>query len=197
MGTWQKQKRLDLTPSSADRWMTCTESPNFIFQNFDRLPPQDRKFSDPGNSAHEVAAALLQGRKINLADCPAPVAAEMRWHGFNYADFVESQVEPGGKLIVEQRLPLFYANGRNAVVDAAAINPNNLHVIDYKYGEGIIVSPVENLQCTIYGHSVPWNWAKLFAFDVGEHVFTKPNSFPIFIRRLFGLPAKPHISVGR
>lgn len=171
---WKKQKRIDLVPSAAERWTTCTASPQFIFDNWDRLPEENRTFADPGNTAHEVAAAFLQNRKVNPNNCPVPVEPEMNWHGWNYMEFVESLVEPGGNILVEQRLPLFYAEGRNAVVDAAVINPTNLHIVDYKYGEGIIVDPTENLQATIYAYSVVWNTRKTGS------VFLPPmDNFPI------------------
>jgi len=156
MAAWKKQKRIDLNPSSADRWTTCTASPKFIYDNWDKLPEENRTFADPGTTAHEVAAALLQGRKVNAAGCPVPVEPEMHSHGWNYMEYVEGLVEPGGRVLVEQKLPLWYAEGRNAIVDAAVINPNNLHIVDYKYGEGVIVSPENNLQATIYAKSVVW-----------------------------------------
>ena len=153
--------RIDIQPSSADRWMSCTASPRFLFENHDKLAPEDRKYSDEGNSAHEVAAAYLENRKPNKDACPVPVTPEMLWHGWNYAEFVESQIEAGGKVFIEKKLPLFYYPGRNAIIDAAVINPSNLHIIDYKYGEGIIVSPENNLQASIYAGSVLHNWKEL------------------------------------
>lgn len=176
---WKKTKRIDLNPSSADRWTTCTASPKFIFDNWEKLPPENRTYADEGNTAHEVAAALLQGRKVNRKDCPVPVTPEMNMSGWQYMEFVEGLLEPGGKLIVEQKLPLFYAESRNAIVDAAVINPNNLHIVDYKYGEGIIVSPENNLQATIYAKSVVWNWNKLGCSS--EQFLGPPSDFPISI----------------
>jgi len=169
---WKKQKRIDLNPSSADRWTTCTASPKFIFDNWDRLPEETRTFADPGTSAHEVAAALLQNRTPRVAECPAPIDSDMRWHGWNYMEFVEGLVKPGGRLLVEQKLPLWYAEGRNAIVDAAVINPDGLHIVDYKYGEGIIVSPENNLQATIY--------AKVVMLDLHETIVPK-SDFPVSI----------------
>lgn len=180
--------RLDLNPSAADRWMTCTASPGFILANADKLPPDDGTvFSKEGTTAHEVAAAFLQDREPNLANCPTPIDVDMEWHGWTYADYVRGLRKPGGQIIVEQKLPLFYAESRNAIVDAAVINPGEMHVIDFKYGEGIIVSPIENLQATIYAKSVVWNWPKFgfpgkpvdkkgmsWAFDQGEN-------FPVHI----------------
>lgn len=179
---WKKQKRIDLNPSSADRWTTCTASPKFIFDNWEKLPVENRTFADPGNTAHEVAAALLQGRKVNPKECPVPVEPEMRWHGWQYMEFVEGLVEPGGRVIVEQKLPLFYAESRNAIVDAAVINENNLHIVDYKYGEGIIVSPENNLQATIYAKSVVWaatSWNK-DARGIPEPLYLSDN-FPVSV----------------
>lgn len=182
----KRKPRIDLNPSSADRWMTCTASPKFILDNWAKLPPEDRTFSDPGNTAHEVASALLQDRQPDLANCPVPIDKEMLWHGWQYMEFVQDLVQPGGKLLVEQKLPLFYAEGRNAIVDAAIINPDHLHIVDYKYGEGVIVSPEDNLQATIYAKSVTWNWSK-FGFPgklIGNgmsQAFDKPDDFPIFV----------------
>lgn len=176
MGTWQKKKRIDLTPSSADRWTTCTASPQFIFDNWERLPPETHTYSDEGTTAHEVAAALLQNRKVNPSECPVPVNAEMNWNGWQYMEFVEGLLQPGGKVIVEQRLPLFYAESRYAIIDAAVINPNNLHIIDYKYGEGIIVSPENNLQATIYAKSVVWASARW-----NGKPLVLPDDFPVSV----------------
>lgn len=149
--------RLDLNPSAADRWTTCTASPGFIMDNWDKVPPDDTAYNQEGTTAHEVAAALLQDRPPfvdNKYYCPVPITPEMHWHAWNYADYIAGLRAPGGKLLVEQKLPLWYMPGRNALIDAAVINPDSVHIIDYKYGEGIVVSPENNLQATIYAESV-------------------------------------------
>jgi hypothetical protein len=147
--------RLDLHPSSADRWTTCTASPGFIFDNSDKLAEDTATaFSNEGTSAHEVAVAYLQNREPNPASCPVPVDADMRLHAWNYSQYVEDLIAQGGMLAVEQKMPLWYAKGRNCYVDAAVINPSHLHIIDLKYGEGVPVHPENNLQATIYAMSV-------------------------------------------
>lgn len=164
--------RLDLMPSSADRWMSCMASPRFCLENADLLPKDtSSRFSKEGNTAHEVAAAYLQNREPDPANCPTPIDEDMRWHGWNYAEYVEN-LRTGGagmtKLLVEQKMPLWYYKERNGVVDAAVLNPENLHLVDYKYGEGIIVSPENNLQVTIYGRNI----VESLKLDL-------PDSFPI------------------
>jgi hypothetical protein len=170
MTTPKRQPRLDLNPSSADRWTTCTASPRFILENWDKVQSSDTFYNREGTTAHEVAAAFLQDRQPRPSECPVPVDADMLWHGWNYMEHVLSYMKPGGKLLVEMKLPLWYMKDRNAIVDAAVINDDCLHVIDYKYGAGIPVHPENNLQAAIY------------AVSVGVvHGTSFPTDMPVFI----------------
>lgn len=173
MTTKRREPRLDLNPSSADRWTTCTASPRFIMESWDKVPASsDTVYNQEGTTAHEVAAAALENRLPRLSDpyfCPVPADGEMYWHAFNYAEYVDSLRKPGSKVLVEQKLPLWYMKERNCIIDAAVINPDSLHVVDYKYGEGVPVSPVENLQAAIYG------------VVIGSMGQPLPTDFPVFI----------------
>jgi hypothetical protein len=96
----------------------------------------------------------------------------MRMHAWDYAEYVQAlRTEGAGlsKLIVEQKQSLWFYEGRNAVVDAAVINPENLHIIDLKYGAGVAVSPERNLQTSIYARQV-----------VHHEKLELPLDFPIF-----------------
>lgn len=167
----KRQPRLDLNPSAADRWTTCTASPGFILANADKLPSDDStSFSQEGTTAHEVAAAYLQDREPNPDKCPTPIDAKMLWHGWCYADFVSGLRKPGSRLLVEQKLPLWYMPERNCIVDATVINPQELHQIDFKYGEGVSVHPENNLQCITYVKNV-----------VEKHLGPLGHEFPIFV----------------
>lgn len=153
----KRAPRLDLNPSAADRWTTCTASPQFILDNWDKVPSDETGYNQEGTTAHEVAAALLQDRPPDIKDkykCPVDVTPEMRRHAWNYMEYVTDLIEPKGKLLVEQKLPLWYMPGRNAIVDAAIINLDSIHIIDFKYGEGVVVSPENNLQAVIYAENV-------------------------------------------
>lgn len=167
--------RLDLMPSAADRWTTCMASPRFCLENADLIPADlSSKFSQEGTTAHEVAAAYLQDRQPNPENCPTPIDADMRMHGWDYAEYVQGlrHPDPGmSKLIVEQKNGLWYYPGRNAVVDAAVINPDSLHIVDYKYGAGVVVSPVENLQATIYAWQILRPLDVEMDFPVTVHIY--------------------------
>lgn len=166
----KKSPRLDLNPSSADRWTTCTASPQFIKDNWDKLPPQDTKYNLEGTTAHEVAAAMLEGREPNLAECPTEIDKEMLWHAYEYAEYVHGLIEPGAIVRVEEKFPLWYMPERNAKVDVAIVNPRSIHIVDYKYGEGIPVSPIENLQGAIYARSVLEDFGGKMSGDFKIHV---------------------------
>lgn len=164
--------RLDLLPSAADRWMTCTASPRFCLENADLIPADlSSKFSQEGTTAHEVAAAYLQDREPNPQNCLTPIDADMRMHGWDYAEYVQGLRKEGSKLLVEQKNELWYAPGRNAIVDAAVINPDSLHIVDYKYGQGVVVSPVENLQATIYAYQIALPLDLPLDFPVTVHIY--------------------------
>jgi len=150
-------------------------SPRFCLENADLIPADlSSKFSNEGTSAHEVAAALLQDREPDLTKCPTPVDGEMMTHGWSYMEYVQGlRTEDAGmsKLIVEQKQGLWYYPGRNAVVDAAVINPDSLHIVDYKYGAGVVVSPVENLQATIYAYQTALPLDLPLDFPVTVHIY--------------------------
>lgn len=168
--------RLDIMPSAADRWMTCSASPRFCLENAALIPADSgSKFSQEGTTAHEIAAAFLQDREPNPANCPTPIDGEMRMHAWSYMEYVlalRSHAEVGmSKLIVEQKEELWYYEGRNAVVDAAVINPESLHIVDLKYGAGVPVSPIENLQTTIYAYQIASKLDLPLDFPVFSHIY--------------------------
>lgn len=169
----KRPPRIDLNPSSAERWTTCTASPQFIMDNHDKIPPSDTVWSQEGTTAHEVAAATLQNRAPNLSQCPTPIDADMRLHGWNYAEYVTDLAEDGHKLLFEQKLPLWYMPKRNAIVDAAVINPDSLHIVDYKYGAGVVVDTEQNLQLVIYAYNIAATLDKLpdEDFPVTLHIY--------------------------
>ncbi len=167
----RKAPRLDLNPSSADRWTTCTASPQFIMDNWDKIPPSsDTPYNMAGTTAHEVAAAFLENRKPNPAECPVPIDEDMLMHGWNYMDYVLTLREAKSRMIVETKLPLWYMPSRNAKVDVAIVNKNNLHIVDYKYGEGVVVHPERSLQATIYAQTIG---AGMLPFPADD--------FPVFV----------------
>lgn len=171
--------RLDLMPSACERWMKCSASPRFCLENADLIPADlSSRFSLEGTTAHEIAAAFLQDRKPNPDACPTPVDGEMRMHAWDYSEYVRGLSTEGvglSKLIVEHKQSLWFYEGRNAVVDAAVLNPESLHIVDFKYGAGVVVKVEGNLQLSIYARQVAGPLNLPLDFPIFLHVY-QPRS---------------------
>jgi len=143
-----------LSPSAAYRWMVCTPSARFEEQ----LPGEESAYAAEGTLAHELAAALLRKSqtakfdesKIEGLHRDERYSAEMSEHCRAYADYVletagGSFVHVEKKYDMSKYIPLQYGT-----CDASFIKGDTIHVIDFKYGAGVRVSPVHNEQMMCY-----------------------------------------------
>lgn len=149
-----ERKHAKLSPSKADMWAVCTSSVDFIAANADRVrPDKSSAAADEGTIAHEVAESILTNKPNKMPK--KGVTREMMDHGRAYAKFVKSL---GGKFEVEQEAPLWYSNtpGEAGHVDCFVHDDGekHLHVVDYKYGKGVKVNAVKNLQMTTYAAGI-------------------------------------------
>lgn len=145
-----------LPPSSASRWSVCTASVQFIEANAAILPQEGGEFADEGTTAHAVAAHLLgKGAMPDLSSYTERQQAEMKQYAKEYVEFVLDKVRPGDRLVVEQRVSLFYLPTQRGTVDAAIISPNgDIYICDLKYGAGVSVYAKENKQLSSYAESL-------------------------------------------
>ena len=162
-----RREQIDVGPSAASRWSRCTASVKFIVEHAAELPEDSSVFADEGTQAHEVAANLLLGKGVQ-----PDTSQEMLQHVGVYVDHVRSHQAPGSRLSVEKRIPLFYLNSRNGVVDAATQTPQALYIDDLKYGQGVSVEAEQNEQLAIYAESIIRQWELIMEF---------PLSFPVHL----------------
>lgn len=139
------KKHAKFSPSAASRWMNCPASIAYTAD----MPDKTSEFAQEGTQAHELAEALLLGKKpvqIGMIDYPD----EMWDAAQQYAEFVGSLP---GELHVEERLDLthihndFFGTGDALVYDEEA---QHLYVCDFKYGKGVVVDVEENPQLMTY-----------------------------------------------
>ena len=81
-----------------------------------------------------------------------PVDAEMVANVQAYIDYVRLRVGNGVSM-VEQRVSLEHITGETGgggTADAIILNGATLHIIDLKYGRGVVVSAFENEQLSLY-----------------------------------------------
>ena len=140
-------KHAFLSASSSHRWLACPPSALLCAKEAD----QSSAYAKQGSDAHELCEYLLL-RALGH-DPPDPTEnldyydAEMLSCAEGYRDFVMEQVEEARKLsadpliCVEQRLDYsrWVENGFGTG-DCVIVADDLLHVIDYKYGLGVLVS---------------------------------------------------------
>lgn len=143
-----KYATLGLQASAADRWLYCTASPGYIVANADKIVEETADYTDEGIKAHSYAEAVL------MKGTPPEVTAEMHAYVMEYVEFVRSKVTPASTLLVEQWVPLHYMPERTGKIDSLVLTFEAgrlvIDITDLKYGQGVSVEAVKNVQQTIY-----------------------------------------------
>lgn len=150
----EKQHAL-LSASGAHRWMNCTPSARI-----------ERKFQDnsgeaavEGTAAHTLAEHKLR-RALKIRS-KKPVSQydsdEMDGYTDGYVEFVLEQIAlakgicSDPQVLIEQRLDFSkYVQDGFGTGDCVIIADGTLHIVDFKYGQGVIVSAEENEQMKLY-----------------------------------------------
>jgi hypothetical protein len=156
-----------LSPSSAERWLHCTRAPRFELDFADKETPAAAE----GTAAHALAEHKL--KKALKMRSRRPVSSfdsdEMEGFTDDYRDYIleqwekEKQTCPDAKVYVETKLDLTrYVPGSFGTSDCIIVSDNKLHVIDFKYGQGIVVKAEENPQMKLYA---------LGSLDLYEHLY--------------------------
>jgi len=164
-----------LSPSGAHRWMACPGSVRLSEQ----VSEKSSRFANEGTAAHELAQICLQtngtpgellGRVIDVSpdndfkvlevgakpdnETRFEVTAEMVENVGIYVDHVRWFSANGYECSVEERVYMgeFVAH-MSGTADFLAYSEEHkhLHVIDLKYGAGVLVDPANNPQLMAYG----------------------------------------------
>jgi len=144
-----------LSASGAHRWMNCTPSARL-----------ERKFEDnSGESAAEgTAAHALAEHKLRRAlkmRSKKPVSKydsdEMDSYTYGYVEFIQELIAQAKQecsdpvVLIEQRLDFSkYVPGGFGTGDCLIIADGTLHIIDFKYGQGVLVEAEDNPQMKLY-----------------------------------------------
>lgn len=144
-----------LSASSAARWLACPPSAVAA----EAYPQQDTKFTQEGTLAHEVAEivarARLAGGNISAADTdllPEGADRDMVEYAKAYADYIQEQIKgPDTVVLLEQRVDFSpWVPEGFGTCDCIIIQGDTLTIIDYKYGQGVAVSAIDNPQMKLY-----------------------------------------------
>lgn len=130
-----------LSPSAAERWMTC---PGSVVLSAD-MPQKSSVFAEEGTFAHELGEMLLLNKTFTK-ELPEGMLDNV----MVYVDHVKSLCDEPYNLHVEQRVKV--TDNLWGTADAVVWQPdvNHLHIVDLKYGAGVPVEVIGNLQLKIY-----------------------------------------------
>ena len=148
-------KHAVLSASSSHRWLNCSPSARLEQEFEDR----ETEAAAEGTAAHALCehklrrALKMQSRKpISKYDCE-----EMDTHTDNYVQFVLETIAQAKEhcadpiINIEQRLDFScYVPHGFGTGDCIIIADKTLHIIDFKYGQGVLVEAEQNPQMMLY-----------------------------------------------
>lgn len=150
-------KHAYLSASASDRWLHCPPSAKLCAQEEDRGSP----YAQQGTDAHELCQYLVE--KALGRQCRDPTEdltyydAEMQEAAEGYRDFVMEQVEAAKQfckdplVCVEQTLDFSkWVEHGFGTGDCVIVADDLLHIIDFKYGLGVLVNATDNSQLKCY-----------------------------------------------
>lgn len=164
-----------LSASGAERWMRCPGS----VQLEEGFEDKQSDYTLEGTKAHELAEKLLNRyfhkKRYNLSK----YEADMLEYVNNFVDYVieiynslkvKYKLEP--KILVEQRLDLSaYVPESFGTGDVVIIGEKELHIIDLKYGKGVVVDAIDNPQLRLYALGALEEFGWLYEIDtVTTHI---------------------------
>ena len=150
-----------LSASSAHRWLLCPPSA-LLEQDF---PDTTSEAAREGTLAHEICEVKLQRyigviskstgtRRINKLKQGELYQEEMDRYTDDYLDFIKAaalKFRDTPYVVVEKRVDFSsWVPEGFGTADCILIGDDIMHVIDFKYGKGVPVSPVDNPQMQLY-----------------------------------------------
>lgn len=183
-----------LSPSSADRWMTCPGSVPLS----EGIVDTSSDYAAEGSAAHEIAALCLTsgsdaaayvGRIVEIDTREIEITADMAEHIQVYVDHVRNRVADwinlgaSVTLEVEQRVPIGHLTGEagaEGTADAVIIAElpdvrTAIEVIDLKFGRGVEVEATDNRQLRLYALGAIEKFGMVWTFTEARVAISQPR----------------------
>lgn len=166
-----------LSPSSSHRWLNCTPSA-MLEQEFEN---KISEAAEEGKAAHAFCEHKL--RKLLKLRSKRPVSDydsdEMQECTDSYVDFVSEKIEIAKQrcndllILIEEKVDFSkYVKGGFGTADCLIISDNELHIIDFKYGQGVLVDAFDNPQMKCYALGALETYEALYGItDVSMSIF--------------------------
>lgn len=144
-----------LSPSGSHRWLNCTPSAR-LEQEFEDTESEAAKEGTAAHALceHKLKKALRMRSRRPVSDYDSD---EMEECSDAYVDFVMEQYEEAKQtckdpiLLIEQHLDFScYVPDGFGTGDCIIVGDSKIHIVDFKYGKGILVDAEDNPQMKLY-----------------------------------------------
>lgn len=144
-----------LSASGSHRWLNCLPSARLELE----FENNESNAAAEGTAAHALCEHKLKKALHMRSKRPVSVynSDEMEEHSDAYVEFVMEQFELAKQsctdplILIEQRLDFScYVPQGFGTGDCIIIGDKKLHIIDFKYGMGVLVDAVDNPQMKLY-----------------------------------------------
>jgi hypothetical protein len=146
-----------LSPSSAARWTSCPPSARLC----EHIEEGPSLFAEEGTEAHELCEYKVKLALGLPAQDPTPTLGfyneQMEDCANEYTAFVldalqqEKDAKRDPIILLEQKVDIStYVPECSGTADCIIVSDEHLHVIDFKYGQGVPVSAERNTQMMLY-----------------------------------------------
>ena len=174
------EKHAKLSASSAHRWMNCNPSANLEHEFADK----SSEAAAEGSAAHALCEHKL--RKALKMRSTRPTSKydsdEMEMYTDSYLEFVLEQIEIAKQhcadpfVLIEQRLDFScYVPDGFGTGDCLIVADKLLHIIDFKYGLGVLVDAVDNPQMMLYALGALRLFDALYDIDTVSMTIFQPR----------------------
>lgn len=170
-----------LSASSSARWLACPPSARLC----ENIEEEESEYAKEGTECHELCATLLQ-RALDMPyedfDFINYPNKEMEQHAVSYVKYI---LDEFGKIkenckdaiiLIEQELDYSdYVKYGFGTGDCVIVGDGKLHIIDFKYGQGVLVKSEENTQMMCYALGAFLTLDDLYDIDEIEMTIYQPR----------------------
>ena len=171
-----------LSPSSASRWTSCPPSAR-LCEHIEEGPSM---FAQEGTEAHALCEYKVKLALDIEAEDPRPTLGfyneQMEDSADEYTSFVmealQQQKEAGKDpiILLEQKVDISaYVPECSGTADCIIVSDAHLHVVDFKYGQGVPVSAERNTQMMLYALGAIGMFAPLYEVNVVSMTVFQPR----------------------
>ena len=165
-----------LSPSSSHRWLHCTPSARLE----EPYPDTSGLAAKEGTAAHALCEYKLKAALGMKSDRPESDFQDeaMERHSDEYVSWILETIKDEIKpvIMIEQKLDLSdYVPEGFGTADCIIASGNKLHVVDFKYGLGVLVNAENNTQMMLYSLGALELFDSIFDIETIEMTIFQPR----------------------